>query len=284
MAKKSTFNNLERYDSCAQLTSAIITNYYSDSFSAGIKLFAKDIRQDIYNIYGLLRIADEIVDGYQGKDSKLLLRRLEKDVYTSLERGFSVNSVVHAFCLTARKYAIGKSLIKPFFESMYMDIVRKTHTFASYTRYIHGSAEVVGLMCLKVFVGGDEKKYKELKHGALSLGAAFQKVNFLRDIREDYEERGRYYFPYGSYEKLDEVTKTIIVRTIEADFNHSKAYIEKLPKQARFGVYLAYKYYSRLLRKLQTTSVIKIKTSRVRLDLLEKTILFTKELLKAYVT
>lgn len=254
---------MEDYIKSSELASKDVTETFSTSFSSAITLFSKSIRQDIYNIYGLVRIADEIVDSYQGDEAEVILNQLEQEVYQSISRGFSANVIVQSFCITASKYSIDKSLIEPFFLSMRMDLTKKTFSKNEFKTYIYGSAEVVGLMCLKVFVDGEDKEFNNLKEGACALGAAFQKVNFLRDIKDDHDTRGRYYFPLGSFEKFDGKVKSAIIDDIENDFKVARVAIEMLPKNARFATRLAYDYYSQLLTKLKDTPVDEIKNSRI---------------------
>lgn len=275
---------MDEYDRAAQLASTVITQTYSTSFSSAIKLFHKPLRPHIYNIYGLVRIADEIVDTYQEADSAQLLDDLESEVYAALERGFSTNVVVQSFCITANSFSISKNLIKPFFASMRMDLHKKTFTAGQYKTYIHGSAEVIGLMCLKVFVGGDQAQYTSLENGAAALGSAFQKVNFLRDLCDDYTTRGRYYFPIGSFETFDDVTKSKIISNIRADFKQAAPAIAKLPPSAQSATQLAYTYYSRLLRKLERTPASTIRQNRVRLNRATKLWLLTRVKLGLYDT
>lgn len=267
---------MENYSISAQRASEELTKTYSTSFSSAASLFPPTIRQDIYNIYGLVRVADEIVDTYQARGAKEMLNTLEQEVYTTLQNGFSANIIVHAFCLTAKKYGIGKSLIQPFFASMRVDLTQKTFTQSEYRRYIYGSAEVVGLMCLKVFIDGDLSQYQELKEGAAALGAAFQKVNFLRDIKDDHETRGRYYFPIGSYEGFDEETKKEIEDDIGKDFRVALPYITKLPESARAATRLAYDYYLQLLRQISLLSSRGLQQERVSVPTYKKVALLAR--------
>lgn len=275
---------MDEYDQAAQLASKVVTQTYSTSFSSAIRLFSKPLRPHIYNIYGLVRITDEIVDTYQQTDAGQLLDDLEDEVYAALKRGFSTNVTVQAFCLTANSFSIDKSLIKPFFASMRMDLHKKTFTAAQYKTYIHGSAEVIGLMCLKVFVDGDQAQYTSLKNGAAALGSAFQKVNFLRDLADDHVTRGRYYFPIGSFETFDDKTKTKIINDIRADFKRAEPAVAKLPSEARPATRLAYTYYSRLLHKLEQAPASTITQKRVRLNRATKVWLVTRVKLGLYDT
>lgn len=274
---------MDNYNLAAERASRVVTNTFSTSFSSAITLFDKSIRQDIYNIYGLVRIADEIVDSYAAKGTAAILKDLESEVYDSLTRGFSSNIVVHAFCMTARKFAIDASLIRPFFRSMYVDISAKTFTQEEYDTYIYGSAEVVGLMCLRVFTAGDTKTYDQLKGGASALGSAFQKVNFLRDLSDDYRTRGRYYFPIGSYEHFDEPTKSEIIVDIRNDLGRAEIAIAKLPDNARLATRLAYDYYQTLLLRLEQLPVSTLLEKRVSVSKSTKLRLLISGKLKSYV-
>lgn len=250
------------YTTSAERASKTLTRTFSSSFSSAITLFDASIQQDIYNIYGLVRIADEIVDTYQGHDAGVLLDELEIEVYNAIKRGFSANIIVQAFIETARSFGISQDLIAPFFTSMRMDLEPVIYDQKTYEQYIYGSAEVVGLMCLRVFVAGDQNAYEQLVAGARALGAAFQKVNFLRDIKDDYDSRGRYYFPYGSYQHFDDATKNRIIADIEQDFTVAEAYIKQLPTSARSATRLAYDYYWALLKELSVHSAAEIAAKR----------------------
>jgi phytoene/squalene synthetase len=257
---------MDLYDSVAQESSRLLTKRYSSSFGMASSLFDTSIRQDIYNIYGLVRLADEIVDTYRGDNAAMLLNDLEQDTYAAVASEYSTNLTVHAFQLTARKYGIDKELVAPFFTSMRTDLTAKRFNRKQYQTYIHGSAEVVGLMCLRVFCGGNQAQYEALRPGAMSLGAAYQKVNFLRDIAEDWEQLERYYFPIGSYDSFDEPTKAAIIDDIAADFGRAEPAIRQLPTSARRAVTLSYRYYSKLLQQLRRTPAARIKQQRVRIS------------------
>lgn len=261
---------MDTYDTSSEIASKLVTEKFSTSFSSASRLFYRSIRPDIYNIYGLVRIADEIVDTYKGANQRQLLDSLQSDVYQAIEKQFSSNIIVHAFALTANKYGIDKDLIAPFFDSMRTDIKAKTFNSQAYQKYIYGSAEVVGLMCLKVFCQGDNKLYKQLDSGARSLGSAFQKVNFLRDIKDDYETRGRYYFPIGKYETFDEQAKNQIVKDIEIDFKNSEEALNKLPANSIKACKAAYLYYKTLLHHLKLAPANEIKDRRIRVSELNK--------------
>lgn len=255
---------MELYSDVAAMLSGILTKQYSTSFSAASSLFPASLRRQIFNIYGFVRIADEVVDTYQGRDSAQLLDALETECYEAIKRGFSTNPIVQAFADTAGKFGIGKELIGSFFESMRMDLTKTAYNQKTYDRYIYGSAEVVGLMCLKVFCDGDKKRYKELAPGAMRLGAAYQKVNFLRDVAYDYQELGRFYFPGTSFNELDESQLRGIIDDIQGDFDTAKPYVLALPTDARKAVSLSYRYYETLLSELKKSNVDTIKSKRIR--------------------
>lgn len=231
------------------------------------------MRQYIYAIYGMVRIADEVVDTYRGKDVELIITALEKDVYEAIKRGYSTNPIIQSFAITARAYGIDRSLIAPFFKSMRMDLSPTLYSPSAYKEYIHGSAEVVGLMCLKVFCEGDEALYGKLEKGASALGSAYQKVNFLRDIAADYNELGRLYFPGITFETFNEKAKESIIKDIEKDFALAKKAIPKLPESSKKAVTLSYDYYSELLRKIKKTPAETLKRKRVRINNVRKALL-----------
>lgn len=221
-----------------------VTSAYSTSFSAAVRMLAPSIRQDIHNIYGFVRFADEIVDTFHDYDKKRLFESFEKDLELALEDGISLNPILNSFQHTVRKYNIGRDLIDAFMHSMRLDLSKSVYeTKEEYNQYIYGSADVVGLMCLTVFVKGDRKKYDALKDAAVKLGSAFQKVNFLRDLKADFEGLNRTYFPGTDLRRLDEAAKLEIVREIETDFAQAYSGIRLLPMEAKFGVYTAYVYY-----------------------------------------
>lgn len=242
-----------------------VTKSYSTSFSSAVKMLAPNIRQDIYNIYGFVRFADEIVDTFHDYDKELLLDMFEQDLESALEKRISLNPVLNSFQHTVHKYNIPQSMIAAFMKSMKLDLHKTTYaSFDEYNEYIYGSADVVGLMCLKVFVNGDDTKFDELEHAAMQLGSAFQKVNFLRDLKADYEDLNRTYFPNTDLSCLDEDSKQLIIKEIEADFEAGFHGILKLPMEAKFGVYTAYVYYRKLLSKLKRTPSLEIKNTRIR--------------------
>lgn len=242
-----------------------VTKSYSTSFSAAVKMLAPKIRQDIYNIYGFVRFADEIVDTFHEYNKEALFEMFEKDLDSALENKISLNPILNSFQYTVHKYNIPQSMIVAFMKSMKLDLHKSEYkTYDEYNEYIYGSADVVGLMCLKVFVNGDNQKFDELEHAAMRLGSAFQKVNFLRDLKADFEDLNRTYFPNTDLSRLDEHSKNEIIKEIEADFHAGFEGIVKLPLEAKFGVYTAFIYYKKLLSKLKKTPSMEIKNTRIR--------------------
>ncbi|WP_353084339.1 phytoene/squalene synthase family protein [Flavobacterium sp.] len=265
------------FDTVSFECSKNVTRAYSTSFTSAVKMLAPAIRQDIYNIYGFVRFADEIVDSFHDYNKEELFDLFEKDLAAALENKISLNPILNSFQHTVHKFHIPEDLIAAFMKSMKMDLVKTNYnTDAEYKEYIYGSADVVGLMCLKVFVNGDDTKYQELKEGAMRLGSAFQKVNFLRDLKADYEDLSRTYFPNTDLTKLDETSKQNIISEIEADFEASYQGIINLPIEAKFGVYTAYIYYKKLLSKLKKTPSAEIKNTRIRVSDYQKMQLFAK--------
>lgn len=259
------------FDDVSYHCSKIVTKSYSTSFALATKMLAPSIRTDIYNIYGFVRFADEIVDTFHEYDKAELFDAFEKDMEKAIQDRISLNPILNSFQHTYHKYDIPHHLVEAFMKSMRMDLSKKNYeTFDEYREYIYGSADVVGLMCLCVFVNGDKEKYEELKESAMALGSAFQKVNFLRDLKADYEDLNRTYFPNTNLMELDEVSKKRIVNEIKADFALGYSGIIKLPEQAKFGVYTAYRYYKKLLHKLQATPPLEIKNSRIRVPNYQK--------------
>ena len=246
---------------CAQL----ITRRYSTSFSLGIRTLDKSLHRAIYAVYGFVRWADEIVDTFHSQDKAALLAEFERDTYAAIVAGFSLNPVLHAFQWAVNAYQIDHEFIDAFLRSMEMDLEDKNYRQELYEQYIYGSAEVVGLMCLRVFCQGQPAEFERLKAPARRLGAAFQKVNFLRDIRSDYEERGRVYFPGLRYEQFDDAAKQAVEADIRADFEAAYEGIRGLPRAARLGVYLAYIYYLKLFKKLRQAPAQQVLAERVRL-------------------
>jgi phytoene/squalene synthetase len=257
---------MDDYNLAAERSAKAVTNTFSTSFSWASRFFAKEIRQDIYNIYGLVRLADEVVDGYKGEGAEKILNDLETEVYRAIRHGFSSNLIVQAYANTARKVGISKTVIAPFFESMRTDLTATKHTKASYEQYIYGSAEVVGLMCLSVFVDGDHGQYQRLETGAKALGSAFQKVNFLRDVADDHNKLGRMYFPGVKFETFDDHAKEAVENDIARDFQEAKKAILLLPDNSRTAVAIAYEYFRELNNKISRHSASEIKQNRVRLN------------------
>lgn len=254
------------FDTSSEKCSKLVTKTYSTSFSLGIKMIRPKIRNSIYGIYGFVRYADEIVDSFNGYNQEELFLEFEQDYYKSLERKISLNPILNTFQKIVLDYNM-QELVEDFMKSMKADLYQNDYTTKEeYEQYIHGSANVVGLMCLKVFVHGDEEKYNALKSYAMSLGSAFQKVNFLRDIKDDYEVLGRSYFPNLELGNLDKSGKEQIIQEIEDEFEHAYKGIVLLPAESKLGVYLAYRYYRRLLKKLRKKPVQKILTERTRIS------------------
>jgi len=256
----------ELFDNISIRTSRMATRAYSTSFSMGILGLDHKYRDPIYAIYGFVRFADEIVDTFHDYPKQELLKRFWDDTYHALENGISLNPILNSFQAVVNTYEIDRSLIDTFLRSMEMDITKNEYDQLLYEEYILGSAEVVGLMCLKVFVDGDQQRYDELKHYAMKLGSAFQKINFLRDLHADYANLGRTYFPGVDLTEFDENVKREIEEDIEKDFNTGYIGIKKLPKSARFGVYIAYVYYYQLFKKIKKTNSKIILQERVRIS------------------
>jgi len=253
------------FDTVSFACSVKVTKAYSTSFSSAVKMLAPSIRQDIYNIYGFVRFADEIVDSFHDYNKEVLFEKFEKELEDAIKNKISLNPILNSFQHTVNKHNISQDLIDAFMKSMRLDLVKQEYkTTEEYHEYIYGSADVVGLMCLMVFVNGDEKKYEELKASAMKLGSAFQKVNFLRDLKADFEGLNRTYFPNTDLNKLTETSKKEIIEDIEADFKMAYEGILRLPIEAKFGVYTAYRYYKRLLTRLKTTPSTEIKNTRIR--------------------
>ncbi len=249
----------------SQDCSRITTEKYSTSFSSAIKLLHKDLRAPICNIYGFVRFADEIVDTFHGFDKALLFEEFKKATYDAIERGISLNPILHSFQMTVNKYGIDHALIDAFLYSMELDLGKHTYDRAGYETYIYGSAEVVGLMCLYIFCEGNQAQYDALRPSAKSLGSAFQKVNFLRDVKADFEGLDRMYFPDCDFANFTMADKLAIEQDIQKDFDDAYAGILNLPIKARFGVYVAYKYYLSLFKKIQRLEPAHILESRVRI-------------------
>ena len=267
---------MELYTAVCYELSERLTKRYSTSFSLSSRLFDRSIRRHIYAIYGLVRIADEIVDTYRGSDSLERLNNLEAEVARAIEAQYSANPIVHAYAQTAHQFAIDSSLLTAFFESMRMDIDTKSFTKKQYDEYIYGSAEVIGLMCARVFVQGEKKNYESLQTGARALGSAYQKVNFLRDMKSDYEERGRVYFPHVDFDSFYDTHKRAIEEDIEADFAVARQAIDDLPRVAKKAVRASYYYYYALFEDLKHADAETIKTRRLRISSARKIALLAK--------
>lgn len=256
---------MDLFHEVSQDCSRITTEKYSTSFSSAIKLLHKDLRTPICNIYGFVRFADEIVDTFHGFDKALLFEEFKKATYDAIERGISLNPILHSFQMTVNQYGIDRALIDAFLYSMELDLGKHTYDRAGYETYIYGSAEVVGLMCLYTFCEGNQVQYDALKPAAKSLGSAFQKVNFLRDVKADFEGLDRMYFPDCDFTNFTQADKLAIEQDIQKDFDEAYVGILNLPIKARFGVYVAYKYYLSLFKKIQRLEPALILESRVRI-------------------
>ncbi|MEM1217634.1 MAG: phytoene/squalene synthase family protein [Bacteroidota bacterium] len=255
---------LKLYNDVCNECSQLITNRYSTSFSMGIKAFDPRFRTPIYAVYGFVRFADEIVDTFHDYPKAELLQRFREDTYKAIEERISLNPVLHAFQEAVHQYQIEQELIDAFLDSMAMDLDYTKYEDSLYKQYIYGSAEVVGLMCLRVFCEGNKDLYESLKEPACSLGSAFQKINFLRDMKSDFDERGRVYFPGVDFRMFTQEDKDAIEADIKKDFDDAYLGIVRLPKGARFGVYLAYVYYTKLFQKIKSSSPARVKEERIR--------------------
>ena len=256
---------MRKFHAVSNKSSEITTKEYSTSFSSAIRLLHHDMQQPIYNIYGFVRFADEIVDTFHDYDKALLLEEFEKDTYAAIQRGISLNPILNSFQQTVNDYNIDHDLVGAFFHSMEMDLSQKTYDTRNFNEYVYGSAEVVGLMCLHVFCEGKKEICEKLKFSARSLGAAFQKVNFLRDINADYNGLSRMYFPGCDFNNFTEEDKREIEADIHKDFKTAYNGILKLPLKSRFGVYVAYKYYLSLFKKIKSLEPAKVLESRIRI-------------------
>lgn len=268
------FHNVS--ESCSRIT----TDEYSTSFSGAVKLLHRDIRNPIYNIYGFVRFADEIVDTFHDYNKPRLLQKFREATYEALEEGISLNPILHSFQLTANRYRIGRDLIDAFFKSMEADLSNTRYDPENLAEYIYGSAEVVGLMCLSVFCEGDTEKYDQLKDYARSMGAAFQKVNFLRDLKSDYEQLNRLYFPGMDFQNFTGNMKKNIEDDIEKDFQKAYEGILLLPEKARFGVYVAYKYYLSLFSEIRKTRPSEVLELRIRIPNYRKMMILVRASVK----
>ena len=268
--------NMQLFDNVSQDCSRNTTEKYSTSFSSAIKLLHIDLRQPIFNIYGFVRFADEIVDTFHNYDKQLLLTEFKAATHEAIGRGISLNPILHSFQLTVHQYNIDTKLIDAFLYSMEMDLDKRKYDRAGYEEYIYGSAEVVGLMCLYVFCSGNKNEYELLKPGARSLGAAFQKVNFLRDLKADFEGLDRVYFPGCDFRNFTEAEKLMIEADIQKDFDDAYQAILQLPLKAKFGVYVAYKYYLSLFKKIKRLQPQKIMEERIRIPDYSKAFILAK--------
>ena len=267
----------ELFDRISDQSATIITRNYSTSFSIAVRLLAPSIRQAIYNIYGFVRVADEIVDSFEGYPKEDLLNRFEEEYEFALQSGISTNPVINAFQKTIKEYDINTELVQAFLRSMRADLKKQVYeNQQEIQEYIYGSADVVGLMCLKVFVKGDEDRYLKLKEPAMKLGSAFQKVNFLRDLNEDFESLHRTYFPNINPDNITEYDKHRVIQEIKEDFEEAYEGIVKLPKEAKLAVYVAYMYYLNLLKKIERTPSRTLKEKRIRVSNWAKVLLLVE--------
>lgn len=269
------------FDTVSEDCSKIVTQSYSTSFSMATKMLHPSIRNHVYNVYGFVRFADEIVDSFHEYPKEELLDRFEADLYHGLDHKINLNPILNSFQKTVNAFDIDRELIAAFMRSMRWDLEKKVYeTDQEYKDYIYGSADVVGLMCLKIFVKGDTAQYESLKPAAMALGSAFQKVNFLRDLKNDFQDLERTYFPNVNFNQFDETSKSAIIEEIESDFAKALEGIFKLPTEARFGVYTAYKYYSKLLAKLKRTPSLNIQKTRIRVPNYQKMTVFARSYVK----
>ncbi len=264
------------FHTVSALCSRQTTEQYSTSFSSAIRMLNTDMRQPVHNIYGFVRFADEIVDTFHDFDKKALLAEFKGETYLAIQRGISLNPILNSFQLTVNKYGIDLHLIDAFFKSMEFDLEQKQYDKEGYEEYIYGSAEVVGLMCLYVFCEGNKQLYESLKNPARSLGAAFQKVNFLRDIKADFEGMERMYFPECDFHNFSEDEKRLIEQDIQKDFDDAYRGIIQLPLKSRFGVYVAYKYYLSLFKKIKKVQPERILEERIRIPNYGKLVIVAK--------
>lgn len=268
------------YDETCLECSKVITLKYSTSFSSGIRAFDKKFRYPIYAVYGFVRCADEIVDTFHDKNKQQLIANFRRETFEAIEQGISTNPILHAFQLVVNEFKVDTQLIDIFLSSMELDLTKTVHDKVSYNDYIFGSAEVVGLICLSVFCEGDGQLYNQLSPYARSLGAAFQKVNFLRDMRADLEERGRIYFPDIDFNNFTEADKRRIEQDVKKDFEDGLRGIKLLPKGARLGVYVAYSYYQQLYCEISHTPAPKLLQQRIRVSDTRKLSLYFKALVQ----
>jgi len=270
----------ELFDNVSLQASKITTRSYSTSFSLGTRFLGPSVRDAVYSIYGFVRFADEIVDTFHGYDKARLLDKFQRDAYEAIDDRISLNPILNSFQHAVHNYGIERELIDTFLESMRMDLDKKNYSRQGYEQYILGSAEVVGLMCLRVFVQGDDEMYQRLQQPAMRLGSAFQKINFLRDIKADFAEMGRTYFPGIDMQNFNDNEKKRIEREIEEDFAAGYAGIIQLPKNSRFGVYMAYVYFYQLFKKIERTQAVDILKARIRIPNQRKYAMFVESYLK----
>ncbi|HEX7905903.1 MAG TPA: phytoene/squalene synthase family protein [Chitinophagaceae bacterium] len=256
---------LQLFHTVGEKCSRIVTEKYSTSFSSAIRLLHKDLRQPIFNIYGFVRFTDEIVDTFHDHDKSVLLEQFKKETFDAIDRGISLNPILNSFQRTVNQYDIDRELINAFFYSMEMDLSKTAYSSEEYREYIYGSAEVVGLMCLCIFCEGKKEKYEKLEQSARALGAAFQKVNFLRDIRSDYDGLSRLYFPGCDFNNFTCKDKQQIEEDVQRNFKEAYQGILHLPLKARYGVYVAYKYYLSLFRKIKKMQPANVLQQRIRI-------------------
>ncbi|MDP6878162.1 MAG: phytoene/squalene synthase family protein [Candidatus Neomarinimicrobiota bacterium] len=267
-------SNIERYLHASYQSSKAVTKSFSTSFTLGIYSLSKKLRKPIYGIYGFVRIADEIVDTFFNTDQATVLDEFESATYSAIDTKYSPNLILHSFQEVVNQYEIDRELIIAFFSSMRSDLTEKEHSQKSLDQYVYGSAEAVGLMCLKIFVEGNQEAYDKLEYSAKKLGSAFQKVNFFRDIHEDYFDKGRTYFPaFDIDQNLNEEVKKLIESEIASEFSEAKKGIYQLPSTSRFGVLLACRYYEKLFSKLQSTPAKRLSTRRIRINNFQKMLL-----------
>jgi phytoene/squalene synthetase len=268
------------YDKLSAESSVLITKKYSTSFSIAVRLLSPCIRQAIYNIYGFVRVADEIVDSFEGFPKEEILNRFEEEYYYAQKIGISTNPIINSFVQTIEKYKIDIELVQAFLKSMRADLTKQVYSNQTeIEEYIYGSADVVGLMCLKVFVNGDNSEYERLKAPAMKLGTAFQKVNFLRDLQQDFDGLNRLYFPNVNPSDLTQKDLNLIITEIKEDFRQAYEGISQLPKSAKLGVYVAYRYYLNLLNKIEKTPSKTLKEKRIRVSNIKKTVLLCESYL-----
>ena len=276
MVSINLINMMHLFHKVSHECSRITTETYSTSFNSAVRLLHKDLQTPIHNIYGFVRFADEIVDTFHDQDRADLLQQFRRETFQAIDRRLSLNPILHSFQSTVHAFEIDHELINAFFNSMEMDLYRQQYDERGYAEYIYGSAEVVGLMCLCVFCEGDREMYEQLKPFARSLGAAFQKVNFLRDVKADYEVLNRVYFPGVDFDNFTPRMKKAVEEDIAKDFQHAYRGILLLPWKARFGVYVAYKYYLSLFKKIKRVQPARIMEERIRIPAYRKAMILVR--------